>query len=58
MDLPIEPLQLRAWVYERLRQGKTGSLELQLSDLGLYVRSKAVAAGVLSQGSGLLYFAV
>jgi hypothetical protein len=49
LDLIIEPLQLRAWVYERLRQGKTGSLELQLSDIALHVRGKAVTAGILSE---------
>lgn len=48
-DQAIEPYQLRAWIYERLRQGKTGSQELQLSDIGLYVRGKAVAAGILEQ---------
>jgi hypothetical protein len=48
-DLTIEPLQLRAWVYERLRQGKTGSLELQLSDIALHVRGRAVTAGILSE---------
>jgi hypothetical protein len=46
-DLKIEPLQLRAWTYERLRQGKTGSQEMQILDLALYVRSKAIDAGIL-----------
>jgi len=30
-------------------QGKTGSQELQLIDIALYVRGKAVAAGILEQ---------
>ena len=47
MNETIDPLQLREWVYERLRQGKTGSQELQLSDIALDVRGKAVAAGIL-----------
>jgi hypothetical protein len=45
----LERSQIRAWIYERLRQGKTGSLDLQLSDLGLYVRGKAITAGLLEQ---------
>jgi hypothetical protein len=43
----MERGQIRSWIYERLRQGKSGSLELQLSDLALYVRGKAVTAGIL-----------
>jgi len=43
-ETKIEPLQLRAWAYERLRRGKTGSLELQISDIGLHVRQKAIHA--------------
>jgi len=45
----IEPPQLRAWVYERLRQGRTGPQELQLNDVALYVRGKAVTAGILPE---------
>ena len=48
-DLAIEPLQLRAWVYERLRQGNTGSQELQLNDVALHVRGRAVTAGIIPQ---------
>lgn len=45
----IDPLQLRSWVYERLRQGKTGSQELQLNDVALHVRARAISAGILQQ---------
>lgn len=48
-NISIEPVQLRAWVYERLRQGETGSPSLQLLDLALYVRGKLVAANMLAQ---------
>jgi len=47
MSDKLERSQLQAWIYEFLKQGKSGSLDLQLNDIALSVRGKAVAAGAL-----------
>ncbi len=47
MSDKLERSQLQAWIYEFLKQGKSGSLDLQLNDIALSVRGKSVAAGTL-----------
>ena len=43
MSDKLERSQLQSWIYEFLKQGKSGSLDLQLNDIALSVRGKTVA---------------